>query len=313
MNVRLWTDLNNISTDTFNMALMKISAYHKSKGDDVKWHLGAEPCDLLYCSKIFSNDWTNDIYNYYADKVIKGGTGYNLEVKLPDEIEHIYPDYSLYPNLKNTAIGFLTRGCPNNCPFCIVTKKEGNKALHTADLSEFWHGQRNIRLMDNNLLACRDHERLLKQLIDSKAKIRFDGIDARFLNTDNLELLKQMRVESYHFAWDLEKCSEAVKRGLLAFKKAMPKYSARDIRVYVLVNYNTEWKFDLHRINWLKDNGFDPYVMIYEKWNADQKYFYLQRAVNNKYIFWSLENLWDYEPLKPYKLTQGRNEAARCE
>ena len=157
-----------------NLALMKISAYHKQRGDQVEWWNGFKHYDVVYQSKIFTELYSND--NYYcvnADEIIKGGTGYDLKNKLPHEIEHQYPDYELY-HIKNRAYGFLTRGCPRHCPFCIVSEKEGN--THTvAKLEEWWRGQNEIVLMDSNITASKDCERLFDDLINSKALINFEG------------------------------------------------------------------------------------------------------------------------------------------
>lgn len=139
-----------------NLALMKISAYHKSIGDQVEWYSAFDGWfDKVYLSKVFS--FTPD-YDYHinAHEVVRGGTGYAIslvdgkevfdkskDVNLPAEIEHCYPDYSLYPELtKDTAFGFLTRGCPRGCDFCIVEKKEGKCSIKVADLHEFWGGRR---------------------------------------------------------------------------------------------------------------------------------------------------------------------------
>ena len=139
-----------------NLALMKISAYHKSQGDEVCWYGAFDGWfDKVYMSKVFS--FTPD-YDYHinADEVVRGGTGYAIslvdgkevfdkskDVNLPAEIEHCYPDYSLYPELtKDTAFGFLTRGCPRGCDFCIVGHKEGRCSIKVADLHEFWGGKR---------------------------------------------------------------------------------------------------------------------------------------------------------------------------
>lgn len=157
-----------------NLALMKISAYHKAKGDNVEWWNGLKQYDVVYQSKIFTDLYTNDNdYVVMADEVIKGGTGYDLQKKLPYEVEHQYPDYALY-GIKGKAYGFLTRGCPRGCPFCIVQEKEG--CTHTvADLDEWWHGQSEIILMDSNITASDDCERLFGDLIKSKALINFEG------------------------------------------------------------------------------------------------------------------------------------------
>lgn len=158
-----------------NLALMKISAYHKAKGDQVEWCVPLKHYDRVYQSKVFDDTYTPDIdFIPQADEIYKGGTGYDLNNKLPEEIEHIYPDYSLYPNItKDTSYGFLTRGCPRGCPFCIVAEKEGRYSKKVADLSEWHRCQPNIKLLDPNLLACKDHIDLLKQLVISKAYVDF--------------------------------------------------------------------------------------------------------------------------------------------
>ena len=123
-----------------NLALMKISAYHKALGDEVEWWWGWGQYDRVYMSKVFDDTYSpNHPEPVNTKEIIKGGTGYGLDNKLPDAIEHMYPDYSLYPELtKDTAYGFLSRGCPRGCPFCIVKDKEGRKSYKVADLSEWW-------------------------------------------------------------------------------------------------------------------------------------------------------------------------------
>ena len=104
-------------------------------------------------SKVFDETYTKDMeYVIQADEIIKGGTGYDLQNKLSYEIEHVYPDYELY-RIKDTAYGFLTRGCPRHCNFCIVGDKEGLRSEKVADLKEFWNGQKEIKLLDPNITA----------------------------------------------------------------------------------------------------------------------------------------------------------------
>lgn len=163
-----------------NLPLMKLSAWHKKNGDSVEWYepLTAwfNPPDRVYMSKVFT--FTPDYpHPVNASEIIRGGTGYTYPSggeSLPDKIEHIYPDYDLYPDLCNdTAYGFLTRGCPRGCDFCIVGKKEGKRSRKVADLSEFWAGQKNIVLLDPNMFACKDWKNLSQQLVSSGAWIDF--------------------------------------------------------------------------------------------------------------------------------------------
>lgn len=282
-----------------NLALMKISAYHKAQGDTVEWWWGFGQYDRVYMSKVFDETYTPDMPEpLNADEIIKGGTGYGLDNRLPDEIEHMYPDYSLYPELtKDTAYGFLTRGCPNVCPFCIVSGKEGRCSRKVADLSEWWSGQKNIVLMDPNLLASPDHMEFLGQLADSGAWVNINqGIDARLLTPENIEAIKRLKIADIHFAWDLMKNSKRVVRGLNLWKRFGKKTRhGRWGTVYVLVNFNTTMAENLYRVYMLRDMGFDPYVMVYNKPNAPEEIRRLQRWCNNKIIFGSCKRFEDYK------------------
>lgn len=280
-----------------NLALMKISAWHKSQGDTVEWCLPIDHYDIVYQSKVFDETYSPDIeWTPMADKIIKGGTGYGLDNKLPDEIEHIYPDYSIYPELtKDTAYGFLTRGCPRGCKFCIVASKEGRKSYKVADLNEFWRGQKNIVLLDPNILACRQHPDLLQQLIDSKACVDFNqGLDIRLTTESNIALINQVKVKNIHFAWD--NANDDLKPHFERYKElAKHKPHGQYGTVYCLTNFGSTMEQNLYRIYTLRDLGFDPYVMVYDKPNAPREIKDLQRWVNNKFIFRSCERFEDYK------------------
>lgn len=282
-----------------NLALMKISAYHKAQGDTVEWWWGWGQYDRVYMSKVFDDTYSPDHPEpVNAKEIVKGGTGYGLGNKLLDEIERMYPDYSLYPELTaDTAFGFLTRGCPNSCPFCIVSEKEGRKSCKVADLAQWWNGQKNVVLMDPNLLACREHMELLGQLADSRAWVDVNqGFDARLLTLENIEAIKRIKIKEIHFAWDLMKNSKRIIKGLNLWKK----YGKKDKHgswgtVYVLVNFDTTMAENLFRIYKLRDMEFDPYVMVFDKPNAPKEILRLQRWCNNKRIFKSCPRFEDYK------------------
>lgn len=283
-----------------NLALMKISAYHKAIGDEVEWCFPLAQYDIVYQSKVFDETYSPDIdWMPMADKVVKGGTGYGLDNTLPDDIEHMYPDYSIYPELtEDTAYGFLTRGCPRGCGFCIVANKEGRRSYKVANLNEFWRGQKRIELLDPNLLACREHPDLLRQLIDSKAYVNFNqGLDIRFTTDENIPLLNKVKVKEIHFAWDNPKDD------LVPFferYKALAKHKphGRYGTVYCLTNYGSTMEENLYRIYTLRDLGYDPYVMIYDKPNAPREVRLLQRWCNNIRIFRNCPRFEDYDPKK---------------
>lgn len=281
-----------------NIALMKISAWHKSQGDEVEWWWGWGHYDRVYMSKIFDETYSRDVPEpINADEIIKGGTGYGLDNELPDYIENMYPDYSLYPDLtKDTAYGFLSRGCPRACPFCIVAEKEGRKSYKVADLSEWWNGQKNIVLCDPNILACKEHLDLLQQLADSKAWVDMNqGLDARLLTEKNIEALNRVKIKTIHFAWDLMEQSDAVLRGLNLYLERGKIKDYRRRLVYVLTNFNTTMEENLYRIYTLRDMGYNPYVMVYDKPNAPREIKRLQRWCNSKRIFKKCPNFYDYK------------------
>lgn len=283
-----------------NLALMKLSAWHKAQGDEVEWWWGFSEYDRVYMSKVFDETYTPDIPEpLNAKEIVKGGTGYGLDNKLPDEIEHIYPDYLLYPELtKDTAYGFLTRGCPRDCHFCIVAGKEGQKSVKVADLSEWWKGQKNIVLMDANILACPQHMELLQQLIDSKAWVDINqGMDCRLLTKQNIEAINRLKLREIHFAWDYMRESKAVLRGLELYASlATRKPHGRYATVYCLTNYDTTMEENLYRIYTLRDMGYDPYVMIYDKPHAPREVRLLQRWCNNRLIFRAEPDFNKYDP-----------------
>lgn len=267
-----------------NLCLMKLSAWHKRKGDSVEWYDGFAHYNRIYMSKVFDETYTPDMLEpANADEVIRGGTGYGLGNSLPDEIEHIRPDYSLY-GIAETAYGFLTRGCPRACPFCIVAEKEGRASKKVSDLSEWWGGEKYIELLDPNILACKERIDLLTQLADSGAWVNFSqGLDARLLTESNVEIINRIKKKDIHFAWDRPCETDAVLRGLKLYsEKAERKIHGAWATVYCLTNYETDFEFDRFRVETLRGMGYDPYIMVYDKPNAPKETTRYQRYVNSR-------------------------------
>lgn len=278
-----------------NLALMKISAWHKSFGCTVEWANSLERYDVVYMAKVFSFT-PDDLQAYQAAKLVQGGTGYDMKVQLPYPVEHIYPDYELY-GITDTAYGYLTRGCPRRCPFCVVAEKEGTFSHTVAHISEFWRGQKKIKLLDPNILACPDWKALLTQLADTGAEVDFtQGLDARLLTDEKVMALLEVKYKVLHFAWD--NANDDVTPNLL--KKYSDMWGLRRERkkVYVLTNYNSTHEQDLYRIYTLRAMEYDPYVMIYDKYNAPQITRHLQRWCNNKIIFNAEHDFTKYDPTR---------------
>lgn len=217
---------------------------------------------------------------------------------LSDEVEHIYPDYSLYPEYtKDTAYGFLTRGCPRGCGFCHVGNKEGRCSYKVADLSEFWRGQKNIVLCDPNILACPEHMELLQQLVDSKANVDFNqGLDIRLINERNVKLIKQIKVKCIHFAFDRWQDKDIIEPKLRLFMKDTG-FNRNKVSCYILCNFDTTIEQDLYRIQLCRELNISPYPMIYDKKHCNPIYKKIQRWCNNV-IFWNVPRFEDYTQKK---------------
>ena len=178
-----------------NLALCKIARYHRQQGDTVEWASPFFHYDVIYMSKVF-NFSPDDLYIYDADKIIRGGTGYDITSQLPDKIDRIQPDYSIYPNVpKDTAYGFLTRGCPNKCPWCVVPKKEGYIRPYMDADEIAIEGRHKLVLMDNNILAAGDYaKQQFHKIIDRGYRVDFNqALDARLVTDEFAQLLARMK------------------------------------------------------------------------------------------------------------------------
>lgn len=263
-----------------NLALMKISAFHKQKGDEVKFWNFFESFDKIYLSQIF----TNSRFHYKTKNMVWGGSGISLETKLPDEIEHCYPDYNLYDI--EYAMGYITRGCVNKCSFCIVWRKEGKLHFH-APLEEFWDGQEKVMLLDNAITDSPLGIRELKKIQQKGIRLNLtQGFNVRKITPEKAEILAKIKLwkkKQWYIAWDFPKDRLKVLNGIEILNQAGIKNWK--IMCYVLVNFNTTFDEDMNRIKELKKLGVDPFVMIYSGNPLKKKTHALARWCNRKQLF----------------------------
>jgi len=268
-----------------NLALMKLSAWHKSKGDSVEFYspLFSSEYNKIYSSKVFT--YTKE-ENFFGS-VEKGGTGYKKFNSLSDKIEHTCPDYGLY-NL-DYSLGFLTRGCPNKCSWCIVPKKEGNITAH-ADIEEFLK-HKKVVLMDNNVLSSEHGIQQIEKLIELQVKVDFNqGLDSRLIDNSMAKLLSKLKwLSPIRLACDRQSQMKSILKAVtfLRWNNATPS----TYFVYCLVK---EIEEALERVKFLKGLHLDPFAQPYIDYNGgkitrEQKDF--SRWVNHKAIFKTVP--WD--------------------
>lgn len=278
-----------------NLALMKISAWHKKRGDRIFLKRGLSrnlplKChhpDKVYISCVFDQNKVKalKLAEGFKCPVEIGGYGVNSN-RLPEEVEHIRPDYDLYG--VDYSMGFTSRGCIRRCPWCVVPKKEGYIRFHTP-IDEFLKPSHNkIILLDNNFLASpKWHEELIK-LIAYRLKVNFSqGLDIRLIDQENVRFLSKVHYYDWkfkrrrlHFAFDSPQIEDEVIQGIETLERGGIR--REHLMFYVLVGYNTDYAQDLHRINLLIKEGVKPYVMPYND-RHDSYYPHLERWVNHRY------------------------------
>ena len=266
--------LYDIDSKIPNLALMKLSAWHKKQGNEVELFIPLKKYDKVYASKIF----TDSKILYGFDDV--GGSGTEDFGKvLPEEVEHIMPDYGLYPKM-DYSLGFTTRGCIRKCPFCFVPLKEG-MIKENADIYEFWNKKhKRIIFLDNNATAKPEHlNKILLQVQKENLICEFNqGLDLRILTKEIVKELKRTKLSNLWFAWDNIKTELLIKRGIDILREV----GIKSFRFYVLVGFDSTIEDDLYRFNkikkWNKDYGLQirPYCMRFKSISAHLIFFMIE-------------------------------------
>jgi hypothetical protein len=276
-----------------NLVLMKLSSYHKEKGDKVvlkklnfkgypnknkNFYYYNDSYDKIYASIIFT--FNKDLLHIKnCDNLEIGGTGYDYNIKLKDDIDNQKEDYSIYPE-NNTSYGFITRGCIRNCEFCFVPKKEGKLYLYK-NIDQIYHSEyNNTKFLDNNILAYNQHENILNELIDKNIKCEFNqGLDIRLLNKSNAELLSKMNYSGlYTFAFDDIKNKSIIENKINLLNEYFNNWTVRFF-IFVSPTYTTI-ENDIYRAEWCIQHNFLPYIMRHEDcyYNKNLKDFYVDIA-----------------------------------
>lgn len=290
-----------------NLALGKISRYHKQQGDSVEWYDPFEHYDKVYMAKVFT--FTQE-YEYFinADEVEKGGTGYDIHKVLPDCIDRLQPDYSIYKNVDNkTAYGFLTRGCPNKCFWCIVPKKEGKQHPYM-DVEEISiEGRTNLILMDNNVLASDYGLQQIEKIIRKGYRVDFNqGIDSRLVTDDVAKLLAKVRwIHSIRFGCDtpqqIVECERAMKM-IDSHRKVPATYL-----LYTIIGKDINECY--HRLSYFRGNkrvrivgqpyrDFNNSKQVIPQWQKDMAHW------ATKHQLYATCDFKDFKPRKGFKCKQ---------
>lgn len=281
-----------------NIALMKLSAWHKTNGDVVKW-ASSGIYYRIYVSKIFTFTPEPDIASLHGEFEY-GGTGYNIEKTLPDYIECVQPDYSIYPQYK-FSVQFFSRGCIRKCPFCLVNKKEG-KIRPVTPMNLNPDGEW-IEVLDNNFFANPDWKNSIETLIQYGQKVNLHGVDIRIMNEEQAFYLNKLKLkQNIHIAWDLPEIDLTDK-----LKEVIKYIKPYKLTCYILVGFNSTREQDLYRIRRCKELKITPFIMPYRDFEnmiePDQYQKDLARWANRVILLKSSDFL-DYQPRKNFKCDQ---------
>lgn len=278
-----------------NLALMKLSAWHKAKGDTVEWWTPIMTYDRVYSSKVFT--FTPEC-EYLPPDTIRGGTGYGIMDELPPEVDAMFPDYTIYPDCDH-AIGFLTRGCIRHCPWCIVPKKEGKIRPYQSWREIKRPDSRDIVFMDNNVLACPWGLEQIENMIGEDVRVDFNqGLDARLITDDVAQMLAKLKwIRSIRMSADTDAMLDVV---LTAIDR-LRKYGVKPYRVFVYVLVQDVESAE-HRAIALREVGADPFAQPYRDFttNAEptKELRDFARWVNHKAIFKSVRTFAEYKGSK---------------
>jgi len=263
-----------------NYALMKISAYHKSLGDVVEWWIPNGEYDRVYSSKVFS--FTPENPDLPSD-TIKGGTGYGLFSDLPPKIDEMFPDYSLYPAC-DYAIGYITRGCPNHCRWCVVPRKEGAIKPYRTWQQLVRPDTDKLVLMDNNILACDCGVEQLKSLIDSGYRIDLNqGMDARLVTDDIAQILSKLKWIKYlRFSCDTTTQIEHIQKTA----EMLGKRGIKPYRLFIYLLVTEDLDNAEYRVEQLKKlRGITIYAQAERKLDGESKPNTLQKKFCQRYVY----------------------------
>lgn len=286
-----------------NIALMKISAYHKSIGDTVEWYEGilfASQYDKIYASKIFKFSDMPQI----PENMVIGGTGIDFYNKLPAEIENAPMDWEIYPNTP-FHYGFSMKGCRFKCEFCCVPTKEGRPYNYNTidELITNPSGGKNLMLLDNDFFGGTNWEANLNRIAELDLKVCFvQGLNIRIISDRQAEALAKVKYYNSKFnkryltfAWDQFKDEKVIIRGIERCNKwGIP---SEHMQFFVLIGFDTTPEQDYYRVEFLRKLGCKPFVMPYNKSNKYQKAY--TRYVNNRIIFNSCS--WEDYEYNPFR------------
>lgn len=274
-----------------NLALMKISAYHKAQGDYVTWWYPVLSYDRVYSSKVFT--FTPEDPDLPED-TIKGGTGYGIYEDLPPEIDEMFPDYSLYPKV-DYAIGFLTRGCIRKCPWCVVPRKEGMIRPYRTWREVKRPDSKKLVLMDNNVLACPHGIEQMEDMIGQDVRIDFNqGLDARLIDDEVAGIISRLKwIRFIRMACDTDEALDSVREAV----DRLGKHGVKPYRIFVYELVQDIESAERRAIA-LRDMGVTPFAQPYRDLTTnaepDTELKRFARWVNLKPVFKTVGRFYEY-------------------
>ena len=256
-----------------NLALMKLSRHFKEQGRPaVLARKDERPAgvEVVFASAVFSAPTSQRrlaaLRERYGNALVAGGTGADVSGRLAPEVEALPADFGLYPELGDRALGFLTRGCPYHCPFCLVPQKEG-PPRQVSDFDSLLQGRTQLILLDDNLLAHPRADEFLEELVRRELQVNFNQtLDLRLVNPERAAFLRRLRCSNTRFTRPAIHFSLNHAEGLDDLRQRYELFGFRsrdNVEFVCMYGYDTTLEQDVARFRFLRSLP-GAYVFVQE-------------------------------------------------
>ena len=316
-----------------NLALMKLSHFHKAQGDEVVLSRNVQPdlweggYDKVYGSVVFTRSQPIvERFRAQWPQGILGGSGlggadeWNTVERELGVAEYEHYDYSIYDGYA-PSIGFTMRGCRLACAFCVVPRKEG-KPRSVNSITDIWRGEghpKQIVLLDNDFFGQppKQYEARIAEIMDGDFRVSFNqGINVRLLrkqeHADALAAMKCMddgfTRRCIYTAFDNSDDEQVFRRGVEFLLNA--GFRGDQILVYMLVGFAQDetWEAIFDRLNIMLEYKLSPYPMVYQQIGDGPPQNGLDYLRLKSFQRWIIRRFYHILPFEEYLAWHGHPE-----